>query len=72
MSSPDQNFEFDNLSSGLTFATEEAAIKYINDWCDENFFPLIVRSSYKGNEKRNGQIKFFLSPWASKEKTGEG
>ena len=54
----DIDLGFDCLSEGLQFNNLEVAEKYIQSWCDQNLFPLIIRSSYKGDEKHNGRIQY--------------
>ena len=54
----DIDLGFDCLSEGLQFNYLEVAEKYIQSWCDQNLFPLIIRSSYKGDEKHNWRIQY--------------
>ena len=56
--SNDIDLSFDCLSEGLQFNSLEVAEKYVQSWCDEHLFPLIIRSSFKGNENQNGRIQF--------------
>ena len=54
----DKDLSFDCLTEGLQFASLEVAEEYVRSWCDQNHFPLIIRSSFKGNEKQNGRIQY--------------
>ena len=50
--------EMDDLKEGLTFASYELVDSFVKKWSDKNLSPLIIRSSFRGNEDKNGRIQY--------------
>lgn len=48
----------DDLKEGLTFASYELVDSFVKKWSDKNLSPLIIRSSFRGNEDKNGRIQY--------------
>ena len=48
----------DDLKEGLTFASYELVDSFVKKWSDKNLSPLIIRSSFRGNEDSNGRIQY--------------
>ena len=58
--------EMDDLKEGLTFASYELVDSFVKKWSDKNLSPLIIRSSFRGNEDSNGRIQY-VCPHGMKE-----
>ena len=46
------------LREGFTFPSFQEAETFIKTWSVDQMSPIITRSSFRGNDRRNGQIQY--------------
>ena len=57
-----------SLKEGLLFQSHEEADKFIKKWSAEQMSPIVIRSSYMGDVKKNGRISY-VCPHGVERKT---
>ena len=67
-----EDVSYDALKEGIIFPTFDAADSFVKKWSRENISPLIIRSSWKGNEKGNGRIQYMCPHGVERDRRSKG
>ena len=60
------------MKVGLTFASYDLVDTFVKKWSDKNVSPLIIRSSFRGNQNSKGRIQYVCPHGVERTTKSEG